>query len=498
MTYRDIVSRLETIREDMQKLHDRFQRDGHLDPQDETRWTEMGQEFEELLERKQRLEKQADLMKVQARDIKPKINAVSGTRGLRADDSNDMDADPMGEVDSIGEQRIGNPWDTSEIRLGLTPEAHARELRARAETAIEKMTGTTDKRREAMQRMLESYETSDARMSQQLLATSSPDYMRAFAKLAKTQGRSEVLNDRERAAVARAMSLTDTAGGFLVPFQLDPTVILTSEGSENDIRQIARQVVATGDVWHGVSAGAVSWSFDAEAAEVSDDSPTFAQPTVTIRTARGFVPISLEAYQDEANVANTVATLLAEGKDDIEARVFVDGTAGANEPVGLITALSATDGAGNDVTVDSATGDTFAVGDVYATYNDLGARYRRRLAWLANPLTYSAIRQFDTAGGGSFWTNLGGGTPERLLGQPVYEADSMDGTITAAADNYILVAGDFRNYVIADRVGLTVEFVPQLFATANNLPTGQRGWFAYYRVGADVVNVSGFRLLNVT
>ena len=29
-------------------------------------------------------------------------------------------------------------------------------------------------------------------------------------------------------------------------------------------------------------------------------------------------------------------------------------------------------------------------------------------------------------------------------------------------------------------------------------PTGQRGWYAYYRVGADVVNASAFRMLNVT
>jgi predicted phage gp36 major capsid-like protein len=33
----------------------------------------------------------------------------------------------------------------------------------------------------------------------------------------------------------RAMSLTDSAGGYLVPFELDPTVILTSSGSTNPL-----------------------------------------------------------------------------------------------------------------------------------------------------------------------------------------------------------------------------------------------------------------------
>jgi HK97 family phage major capsid protein len=74
----------------------------------------------------------------------------------------------------------------------------------------------------------------------------------------------------------------------------------------------------------------------------------------------------------------------------------------------------------------------------------------------------------------------------------------MDGVINAIAENYVLVVGDFSNYVIADRIGMTVEFIPNLFDPTTARPTGQKGWFAYYRVGANVVNVGGFRLLNVT
>jgi HK97 family phage major capsid protein len=59
------------------------------------------------------------------------------------------------------------------------------------------------------------------------------------------------------------------------------------------------------------------------------------------------------------------------------------------------------------------------------------------------------------------------------------------------------IYGDFSNYVIADRIGMTVEFIPHLVG-ANRRPTGQRGWYAYYRVGADSVNDGAFRMLNVT
>ena len=502
MTYKEILERLQDVKGDITRLAEKHESsDQPLDAEDEARWATKLAEFEDLTSRKYKLEKAADRERVERADLTarldPRGNAAASVRTERGADT--MDSDPLGEVDSISETRgFRNPWNTTEIRLGMTPAALTTEYRSRAFSAIEQMQGTTPARREAMTQIIEDNDPIDARLSQQLLASSSPDYLRAFSKLARTSGQSHGLTDREREAVSRAMSLTDTAGGFLVPFQLDPTVILTSDGSYNDIRRAARKVIATGDVWHGVSAGAVSWSFDAEAAEVSDDTPTFAQPTVTVRTARGFVPISLEAYMDESNVAQTVGTLLAEGKDDLESVVFTTGAAGSNEPNGLITALVAAEAAvPGSVEVQSAVADTFGLADVYSLYNDLPARHRRRGVWLANNLIYTLTRQFDTAGGSALWAQLGQGTPQQLLGRPVYEAEAMDGVVNAAAENYVAVFGDMNQYVIADRIGMTVEFIPHLVG-ANRRPTGQRGWFAYYRVGADLVFPGALRLLNVT
>ncbi len=47
-------------------------------------------------------------------------------------------------------------------------------------------------------------------------------------------------------------------------------------------------------------------------------------------------------------------------------------------------------------------------------------------------------------------------------------------------------------------MGMSVELVPLLFHTATNFPSGQRGWFAYARIGGNSVNDVGFRLLNQT
>ena len=57
------------------------------------------------------------------------------------------------------------------------------------------------------------------------------------------------------------------------------------------------------------------------------------------------------------------------------------------------------------------------------------------------------------------------------------------------------MVGDFRNFVIAQRAGMEVEYVPNLFDTTTGTPTGQRGLFAWARVGSDSVNDNAFRML---
>ena len=246
-------------------------------------------------------------------------------------------------------------------------------------------------------------------------------------------------------------------------------------------------------MWNGVSSAAVSWSWDAESSEVSDDSTTFAQPNVPVYTARGFVPITIEALMDEQNVTSEVAKLLAEGKDDLESVAFATGS-GSGQPTGIVTAL-----AGTSSEINAAADDTFALADVYTLEGALPAKHRGRASWLANNSIYNRIRQFDTAGGAGLWARVGEGRPNELLGRPALEAESMDGTVTTtgATSNFILVFGNFQNYVIADRIGMTVEFIPHLFHVTNNRPSGQRGWFAYYRTGADSVNDGAFRMLDV-
>ncbi|MER5603748.1 phage major capsid protein [Streptomyces sp. NPDC002265] len=484
LSHGQAVIRLRDIRAQLEELEKR----DSLTAEDEQTFDELTREFAEVDDHRRQLERRSALERVraatQATDRAPAALAVEPGTPVNSRDS--YDRDPILNPDSVEDMRFRNPWDLSEVRTFARSKGQiGQELRARALSAVERMGGANDRVRQTATQIIERWDDADSRIARMCLATSSPEYLRGWAKVAT--GRGHMITVEEQQALERAMSLTDSQGGYLVPFQLDPTVIITANGSLNQIRQVARQVVATGDVWNGVSAGSVTWSFAAEGTEASDNAPTFAQPTVQLYKAQGFVPISIEAMEDEANATQEVARLLAFGRDELEATKFISGS-GSGEPFGIVTALT---GTSSELTQGT---NTLPITSIYGLDNGLPARYRMGASWLGHRSIYNVVRQFDTAGGAGMWVQLQGDQPSQLLGRNSYEAEAMTSTVTTGSRN--LVYGDFSNYVIADRIGMTVEFIQHLVG-ANRRPTGQRGWYAYYRVGADSVNDGAFRMNKV-
>ena len=60
-----------------------------------------------------------------------------------------------------------------------------------------------------------------------------------------------------------------------------------------------------------------------------------------------------------------------------------------------------------------------------------------------------------------------------------------------------LLIGDFIQFLIIDGVGMTVEPVPFMFHTSNNLPSGERGIFCRWRTGSTVTAPLAFKVLKV-
>ncbi len=396
------------------------------------------------------------------------------------------------EMPHVAIRKTSDPYDLSTLRFGATPD----ELRGRARTAIERTDFIADEARQEIARKIDRVDDVRGVLPGLVLHTGNDAYQQAFVK--GLAGRSDLWTAEERSAVARAdefraaMSLTDANGGYAVPFTLDPTLILTNDGSTNPFRQACRVETITTDSWNGLSSAGVTASYDGSVVEVSDDSPTFAQPSITPKEAQAFVQGSIAISQDYRNLAGDLLTLFQDAKDNLEASIFA-----TTASYGLVPLVVAYD-TGSSIKT-SATGDTFAVADVYNTFNQTPARARSRGAWFANNTTISLMRQFATANNyHAFLVDLGAGQPTQLLGQPLYEASAMDGVINAGAENYMLVHGNPKSFAIVDRVGMSVEFIPHLFNTANNLPDGRRGWFAYWRTASGLLNGNDFTVLNVT
>src|SRR5262249_25838152 len=274
-----------------------------------------------------------------------------------------------------------------------------------------------------------------------------------------------------------------------------PTIILTSGAADAPILRVCRIEQITNNLWKGVSSAGTSWSYDTEAAEVSDDAVTLAQPSVTVHTARGFVPYSFEVAQDYPGFAAEMQEVLNQGYMDLLASKSMTGT-GTGDSWGIFTAIDQTSASEVVTTTDGS----FGGPDIFKTWNVLPERFRPRATWVMSVHVASAVRQFAATAGSSsayFTVDLQGET-FRINERPVIVTDyaptfsgSVPGT-TGAAN--ILIVGDFQHYLMASRAGMSVENVPHLLGS-NRRPSGQRGMLAWARHGLDSVADEAFRLL---
>ncbi len=355
----------------------------------------------------------------------------------------------------------------------------------RAKAAIDKAPYyVSDESRQHVTELLERNNVHAPLIARHMLMTGSPEYHRQFEQYSQSQGNyaGELLRT--------AMSLTSTNGGLLVPFTLDPTIILTNSGIAGPIRSISTVKTVATNTWNGVTSAGVTASWTAEGVETADASPTFTQPTITPKRADAWVNGSYEVLAD-SGFASELGRLLGDAKVRLEEAAFATANVGATRPRGVVAAVAAVTAS----LVSSITISTYAVGDTYNTSDALRPRDAAQASWIANKKIFSLTRRFDTSGGSAFWANLGMGIPNQLIGQPAYECSTMGSVITTGAN--VLLVGNFSEYYIVDRVGMSVIYDPLIRSTGNNRPTGQAGWFAMWRVGGDVVDVDAFRLLQL-
>lgn len=313
----------------------------------------------------------------------------------------------------------------------------------------------------------------------QMLKTGSSRYRSAWGKY--VAGGFNVLNDDERRALQTG---SDANGGVAIPFTIDPTFILTSDGQANPFRGIARVVPITTKAWQPVTTGGLTAAYGTETATTSDAAPSdFDGPEITPVECKVVVKFTATYGEDYGLAALTgeVGRLVQDAKDNVEANKFATGN-GTNEPEGIIWFLD-DDGTSlvpiNDWNLDALDEIT----------GELPERFQSNATAVAHRKNLQRARSFGTAGQPA--DTIFDAINNRLYGYPAKISSFMDGT--AAPGDEPLLVGDFRYFVIVDRLGLVTEFVPNL-VDGNGQLTGQRGILARWRNTSKVLTPNAFRL----
>ena len=385
-----------------------------------------------------------------------------------------------------------NIYDLTEYRgLSSSPEQERQALKDGAMRAIEvakfgHAAADESKNKAELEKLLDNDESGE--FARHLLGTGNPIYVRAIAK--KFAGK--FLTTEEERAIATVG--TTTTGGYNVPFTLDPTLILITDGSVNPLRQMARvERLTVGNTWKGVTTTGVTLTRGpAELQPVTPKEVTFAQPEVTVQPVKAEIQYSIEADEDWPRLQQELARILQEAKDDEEAESFVNGVGTTVFPEGVVAGLDASSDVGT-------TGDGLDVSDIYRLEGSLPPKYRARAQFLANKSIYSQIRQFSVGatGEGSVWERgIASGDPAQLLGYPAQEISTMESDPTADGER-IMLFGDFRQgFLIVDKVGMTIEIDPHVRDT-NGKWIGARALLAHYRNSSLVLNDNALRALVV-
>ena len=410
-----------------------------------------------------------------------KIAKVRAAASARSNNEPSTDSGFDGAPDLVVRRSTRDPFeDLDSVRQGLL---NPTDIRSRAVSAIEKYAARTDHwaldpdgAEQATKLVEKTGKNFGTAVARQMLCTGSPEYLAAFENY---------LVDPGGYASRAAMSLTSANGGYLVPFTLDPTIILTNAGSANPYRQVATVKTTTTNDWNGVTSAGVSAEWTAEGTEAADASPTVGQLKITPQKADAYLFGSFEVLSD-SDFGQQLPELLADAKDRIEETAFAVGT-GTGQPFGVIPSGTSQNRAGTAAAGPAAT-------DAYALQAALPARWRGPRAnnvWIMNLNTINVFRNTPKFTGATVSIVDDSGPVPTMLGKPILESTSVLGTYTTG--NKVMAYLDARQYYIVDRVGMSVVYDPIVLGT-NRRPTGQGAWYAFWRVGANVSTATAVRV----
>lgn len=236
-----------------------------------------------------------------------------------------------------------------------------------------------------------------------------------------------------------------------------------------------------------------------------------AQNTTATAADPSFGSVALNVFKASSKVVAVPFELLQDSQIDIQAMVLkrladrigrISNTGyttgdGATMPMGLVTAAS--------VGKTGTTGQTLTIiyDDLVDMIDSLDVAYldkpntNKQMAgaepgWMFSQTLRRVIRKIKDGNGRPIWTpsydeGLTSGTPDRLLGYPVYLNNDM---AVPAANAKSLAFGNFQRYMIRDAMEITMfRFDDSAYAKL-----GQVGFLAWARTGGNLLDVNSVKL----
>ncbi len=276
---------------------------------------------------------------------------------------------------------------------------------------------------------------------------------------------------------------TDSEGGYLVPDEFERTLVESLE-EENIFRKLAHIITtSSGDRKIPVVASKGSASWVDEEGQIGESDDSFAQVSIGAYKLGTLIKVSNELLNDsvfdlESYISKEFARRIGTKEED----AFFNGN-GTGKPVGI---FNATGGAETGVTAASATAIT--ADEIIELFYSLRAPYRKNAVWVMNDATVKTIRKLKDSTGNYLWQPaLTAGTPDTLLGRPVYTSSYVP---TIAAGKKTIAFGDFSYYWIADRQGRTFKKLSELYAA-----TDQTGFVGTQRVDGKLILPEAIKVL---
>ena len=275
---------------------------------------------------------------------------------------------------------------------------------------------------------------------------------------------------------------TGSKGGYLVPEEFERRVI--DKLKERDvIRRYATEIRTSSkrNIPVEASAGEATWLDEEE--EYAGTDPAFGRVELDAFKLGQMIKVSEELLEDaDFDLAGYLADQLASAIATAEEIAFCTGN-GVKKPTGIFTA------AGGEVGVTTAASDKITADEIIDLIYSLKKPYRDRARFYLNDSTVKLIRKLKDGNGNYIWQpSLIEGQPDRLAGYPAETTAAP----TVAAGAYVIAFGDLGYYWIADRTGVDIKRLDELYAAK-----GQVGFRGTKRVDGKMVQPEAVKLLQM-